>query len=213
MLPILYSFRRCPYAIRARLAIAYSSIRVELREVSLANKPSAMLSLSAKGTVPILQYGEMVIDESMDIISWALQQSDPDCWLRAEYKAKEQRLIAENDNQFKFWLDRYKYWDRYPEHSQQYYRAQAQQFLQKLEDLLVENEFIFCPQLTLADIAIFPFIRQFAYVDKPWFDGAPYPNIQRWLGYLLTCELFEQVMHKFSPWQQGDSSIVFPNID
>ena len=192
------------------MAIAYSSIRVELREVSLANKPSALLSLSAKGTVPVLQHGEMIIDESLDIISWALQQSDPDQWLRAEFAAREQSLIAENDTQFKCWLDRYKYWDRYPEHSQQYYRTQAEQFLQQLEDLLIDNEFIFCRQITLADIAIFPFIRQFAYVDKPWFDGAPYANLQRWLGYLLNCPLFEDVMHKFSPWQQGDSSIVFP---
>jgi len=213
MLPILYSFRRCPYAIRARMAIAYSSIRVELREVSLANKPSAMLSLSAKGTVPVLQLGEMVIDESLDIINWALQQSDPDCWMRAEFQVGQQQLIAENDTQFKFWLDRYKYWDRYPEQSQHYYRVQAQQFLQQLEDLLIENEFIFCRQITLADIAIFPFIRQFAYVDKTWFDAAPYPNLQRWLEYLLSSPLFVEVMCKLPPWQQADPCVFFPSIE
>jgi glutathione S-transferase len=195
------------------MAIAYSSIRVELREVSLANKPSAMLSLSAKGTVPVLQLGERVIDESLDIINWALQQADPDCWLRAEFQVRQQQLIAENDTQFKFWLDRYKYWDRYPEQSQHDYRVQAQQFLQQLESLLNENEFIFCRQITLADIAIFPFIRQFAYVDKPWFDASPYPNLQRWLEYLLSYPLFVEVMHKLPPWQQGDPCVFFPSIE
>ena len=212
MLPILYSFRRCPYAIRARMAIAYSSIRVELREVSLANKPSAMISLSAKGTVPVLQLENLVIDESLDVMDWALQQSDPDKWIRAEFQAKQQQLIVENDTQFKFWLDRYKYWDRYPEQSQQYYRTQAQQFLQQLETMLNKNGFIFCRQITRADIAIFPFIRQFAFVDKPWFDEAPYPNLQRWLTDLLSSPLFVQVMDKLPPWKEGDCPVFFPDI-
>ena len=212
MLPILYSFRRCPYAIRARMAIAYSSIRVELREVSLANKPSAMISLSAKGTVPVLQLENLVIDESLDVMDWALQQSDPDKWMRAEFQAKQQQLIVENDTQFKFWLDRYKYWDRYPEQSQYYYRTQAQQFLQQLEAMLNKNGFIFCRQITRADIAIFPFIRQFAFVDKPWFDEAPYPNLQRWLTDLLSSPLFVQVMDKLPSWKEGDCPVFFPDI-
>jgi len=194
------------------MAIAYSSIRVELREVSLANKPSAMISLSAKGTVPVLQLENLVIDESLDVMDWALQQSDPDKWMRAEFQAKQQQLIVENDTQFKFWLDRYKYWDRYPEQSQYYYRTQAQQFLQQLEAMLNKNGFIFCRQITRADIAIFPFIRQFAFVDKPWFDEAPYPNLQRWLTDLLSSPLFVQVMDKLPSWKEGDCPVFFPDI-
>ena len=109
MLPILYSFRRCPYAIRARMAIAYASIKLEMREVSLAKKPASMLAISPKGTVPVLELSDRVIDESLDVMGWALQQSDPDNWLAPETQIEQQSLIAENDSEFKGWLDRYKY--------------------------------------------------------------------------------------------------------
>jgi len=192
------------------MAIAYASIRVELREVSLANKPSAMLAISPKATVPVLQFEDRVIDESLEIIDWALQQSDPHKWMRAEFREDAQQLIAENDTEFKLWLDKYKYWDRYPQYSQHYYRAQAEQFIGRIENLLTQNKFLLSGQITVADIAILPFIRQFAFVDKAWFDRAPYPNLQRWLEYLLASSLFVQVMHKLLPWQQGDPSVFFP---
>jgi glutathione S-transferase len=211
MLPILYSFRRCPYAIRARMAIYYASITVELREVSLANKPQAMLELSAKGTVPVLQLKNRVIDESLQIMLWALGQSDPDDWLSPQTMQQAQRLIQDNDQNFKLWLDKYKYWDRFPAQSQQFYRTQAEQFLVQLETLLSQHRFLLGQQLSVADIAIFPFIRQFAFVDKAWFDRAPYPNLQYWLEGLLTYKLFIQCMHKQPLWQAGDAGRQFPS--
>ena len=141
MLPILYSFRRCPYAIRARMAIAYASIKLELREVSLANKPAAMLAISPKGTVPVLELSDRVIEESLEIIDWALQQSDPDKWLTLYSHSEQQSLIAENDNQFKDWLDKYKYWDRYPQKSQLDYRMKAEEFITELERRLKTNNY------------------------------------------------------------------------
>ncbi|MGB1334106.1 MAG: glutathione S-transferase [Porticoccaceae bacterium] len=205
MSPILYSFRRCPYAIRARMTIAYASITLELREVALANKPQAMLAISPKGTVPVLQLRDRVIDESLEVMRWALNQSDPENWLGFDNQREHSTLIEQNDNEFKGWLDKYKYWDRFPQQSQQHYRVKAENFLLKLEQRLQQNTYLFGDNMCMADIAIFPFIRQFAYVDKPWFDGADYPSVQRWLNHLLQSKLFEQVMLKQAVWQQSDN--------
>ncbi|MGB0459238.1 MAG: glutathione S-transferase [Porticoccaceae bacterium] len=204
MLPILYSFRRCPYAIRARMAIAYASITLELREVALANKPAAMLAISPKGTVPVLQLSDRVIDESVEVMRWALSQSDPENWLASDSQQEQSTLIDENDNEFKQWLDKYKYWDRYPEQSQQDYRKKAEKFLSNLELRLQHNSYLLGNNICMADIAIFPFIRQFAFVDKPWFDDADYPSVQRWLNQFLQSKLFEQVMVKHVLWQQPE---------
>jgi len=204
MLPILYSFRRCPYAIRARMAIAYASITLEMREVALANKPAAMLAISPKGTVPVLQLSDRVIDESVEVMRWALSQSDPENWLALDSQQEQSTLIEENDNEFKGWLDKYKYWDRYPEQSQQDYRMKAENFLSTLELRLQQNSYLLGDNMCMADIAIFPFIRQFAFVDKPWFDDADYPSVQRWLNQFLQSKLFEQVMVKQALWQQPD---------
>ena len=204
MLPILYSFRRCPYAIRARMAIAYASITLEMREVALANKPAAMLAISPKGTVPVLQLSDRVIDESVEVMRWALSQSDPENWLALDSQQEQSILIEENDNEFKGWLDKYKYWDRYPEQSQQDYRIKAENFLSTLELRLQQNSYLLGDNICMADIAIFPFIRQFAFVDKPWFDDADYPLVQRWLNQFLQSKLFEQVMEKHALWQQPD---------
>lgn len=204
MLPILYSFRRCPYAIRARMAIAYASITLEMREVALANKPAAMLAISPKGTVPVLQLSDRVIDESIEVMRWALSQSDPENWLAVDSQQEQSTLIEENDNEFKGWLDKYKYWDRYPEQSQQDYRIKAENFLSTLELRLQQNSYLLGDNICMADIAIFPFIRQFAFVDKPWFDDADYPLVQRWLNQFLQSKLFEQVMEKHALWQQPD---------
>ena len=206
-LPTLYSFRRCPYAIRARLAIKYSKIIVELREVLLAEKPKEMLNCSAKGTVPVLQLmnGE-VIDESLDIMKWALQYNDPENWIpeNVEEIKVTQQLIDINDNEFKQHLDHYKYADRFPEQPMEYYRNQAESFLRILENKLNQNEFLIADKISLADVAIFPFIRQFVYVDKNWFDQSDYKKLQLWLEYFLTLDLFESVMEKYPRWQSGD---------
>ena len=207
MSPILYSFRRCPYAIRARMTIAYASITLELREVALANKPQAMLAISPKGTVPVLQLRDRVIDESLEVMRWALNQSDPKNWLGFDNQREHSTLIEQNDNEFKGWLDKYKYWDRFPQQSQQDYRVKSENFLLKLEQRLQHNTYLFGDNMCMADIAIFPFIRQFAYVDKPWFDGADYPLVQRWLNHFLQSKLFQQVMLKQAVWQQSDNQV------
>lgn len=210
---ILYSFRRCPYAMRARLAVAVSGIQVEIREIKLRNKPQAMLELSPKGTVPVLITPDgALVEESLDLMYWALRQSDPGSWLVTEPQqvTLTRQLIQQNDGEFKQYLDRYKYADRYPEHSEIYYRQQAEKTLVNLEQNLSTNGCLVSENITLADMAILPFIRQFALVDKDWFDSAPYPLLKVWLEKFLNSELFESIMPKLSPWQDGDDIILFP---
>jgi glutathione S-transferase len=213
-LPVLYSFRRCPYAMRARLAIASSQRQCELREVVLKDKPAQLIALSAKATVPVLQIAEgQVIDESIDIAFWALNQNDPEHWLQslsAQQHEQLRELIELNDSEFKYFLDRYKYADRYPEHDEEYYREQGEKTLAKLERLLAQNGCLLTTQWTLADIALLPFIRQFAFVDKAWFDSAPYPHVRRWLNDFLDSALFKQIMPKFAQWHEGDAPVIFP---
>lgn len=213
MLPVLYSFRRCPYAMRARLALQYSGIKVELREVVLRDKPREMLSLSSAGTVPVLELpGKKVIVESWDIMLWALRQNDPECWLgRDESLLTDAAMLVEmNDYSFKPDLDHYKYADRYPQHSREYYRSQGEEFLQQLEEMLATSRFLLGASVTAADIAVFPFIRQFAFVDKNWFDQTPYVNLQHWLQEFLQDSLFASIMIKYSAWRSGDTPITFP---
>jgi glutathione S-transferase len=210
MQPILYSFRRCPYAMRARMALRRASITVELREVSLDDKPQAMLELSAKGTVPVLLANKLMLDESLDIMYWAMDQADPGQWLDADLQARTESLIYENDGSFKTHLDQYKYWDRFPAQSQQYYRQQGEIFLVKLEQLLQLNKYLLADRPTLADIAVFPFVRQFAFVDKHWFDNSEYSQLQRWLQEFLESPLFIQSMDKLPPWQPEDPPRFFP---
>jgi glutathione S-transferase len=201
--PILYTFRRCPYAMRARLAIAVSGVPVEYREVALRNKPQAMLAISPKGTVPVLQLVDgRVLEQSLDIMVWALALNDPQQWLQGEKSlpAAAQALIDANDGSFKFWLDRYKYADRYPEYPREYYRQQAEEFLRYLESLLDAQEYLLGSRLSIADMAIFPFIRQFAAVDKTWFAVSDYVRLQRWLDRLLISDLFSEVMVRRDCW-------------
>lgn len=200
MLPKLYSFRRCPYAIRTRLALHFAGLDVEIHEVSLRDKPAEMIAISPKATVPVLQLTDgTVLDESLDIILWALHKSDPQKLLPAEPELqKTLQLITENDGEFKDWLDQYKYATRFPEHPPEYYRQQGERFLQKLEQRLAKNTYLSGPKITLSDITIVPFVRQFAYVDKGWFDGAEYPALQRWLEDWLSSGVFLKVMAKAS---------------
>jgi len=209
-LPILYSFRRCPYAIRARMALSYSAITVNLREVLLRNKPQAMLVTSPKGTVPILILTDgTVMDESIDIMRWALTRNDPDKWLLHNHQANT--LITTNDFEFKTYLDHYKYADRHPAYGAEHYRTQGERFLQQLEQHLNQATYLLGEKLSIADIAIFPFIRQFSLVDKHWFDQSPYPKLQQWLAHLLQSNLFTQVMQKYPPWKPEDSITIIPN--
>lgn len=207
---ILYSFRRCPYAMRARMALRYSDCRVELREVELKHKPAALLDISAKATVPVLLcHDGQVIDESMDIMYWALQQNDPDHWLQAQHQSEMAELIEHNDTVFKHHLDHYKYADRHPEFSQLEYRQQGELFLQQLEQRLGQQAYLISDRISLADVAIFPFIRQFAHVDIRWFEQAPYPQLRNWLYQWMDSTLFQSVMQKTTPWQTGDTPLIF----
>lgn len=210
-LPVLYSFRRCPYAMRARLAIRYSGVPVQLREVVLRNKPAQMLAISPKATVPVLQLANAdVIDESWDIVHWATLLQDPDHIRGNAQRVQEANLLVEeNDNNFKEHLDHYKYADRFPEFPAEHYRTQAEAFLKLLEQRLAKHEFLIDQQPSLADLGIFPFIRQFAHVDIEWFRQTPYSNLHRWFDHYLTSELFDSIMHKYAPWAEGQESIQF----
>ncbi len=208
----LYSFRRCPYAMRARLGIVFAKLQVELREIVLKNKPAQMLAISPKGTVPVLQLlgsDKQVLEESLEILQWALAQNDPHGLLNTDL-VHAHALIEQNDNEFKHWLDRYKYADRHPQFSQLEYRQQGEVFLQVLEELLGKNTYLLGDHISIADIGIMPFVRQFAHVDREVFYSLPYPHLQQWLTDWLEHPAFQQVMVKFKPWQDGDEVVLFP---
>ena len=209
--PRLYSFRRCPYAMRARLGLLFAGLQVELREITLKNKPPQMLAISPKGTVPVLQLLDgTVIEESRDIMTLALTQQDAQGLLAAQTLPQANALIDKNDNEFKYWLDRYKYADRHLDMSQAEYRQRGEVFLQMLEALLIKNSYLLGESITIADIGIMPFVRQFAHVNRKVFYDLPYPNLQRWLQDWLNHPLFLQAMTKFAPWQEKDDVVVFP---
>ncbi|MCL6414034.1 glutathione S-transferase [Aestuariirhabdus sp. Z084] len=210
-LPILYSFRRCPYAMRARLALWVSGTSVELREVVLRNKPVELLAISPKATVPVLQLPEgHVIEQSLEIMQWALAQSDPGLWLpERTQQDRVQALVEHNDNDFKYWLDRYKYADRYPERSEQDYRREGERTLEHLDTLLRQQPALSGDAWGLADWAILPFIRQFAHVDREWFYQSPYPALVAWLDRGLESSEFGAVMGKYAPWRPEDAIVMF----
>ncbi|MFN3458610.1 MAG: glutathione S-transferase [Novosphingobium sp.] len=205
-LPVLYSFRRCPYAMRARLAIAVSGVAVELREIKLSAKPPAMLAASPKGTVPVLVLPDGgVIEQSLEVMHWALGRNDPEGWLQRDDPA----LIERNDGPFKHDLDRYKYPERHGSHAVAH-RESGLAFLADLDGRLAQDAQLCGESRGLADIAVMPFVRQFAAVDPAWFDGQPLPNLRRWLAGHLESELFASVMGKFVPWCEGDLPVIFP---
>ncbi|WP_334108780.1 glutathione S-transferase [Methylobacillus sp.] len=198
VLPILYSYRRCPYAMRARMALHYAGVKVETREISFRAKPAHMLQISPKGTVPVLQLADgEVLEQSLDIMHWALAQHDPENWLGSvRQQADAVELITLNDGEFKQALDRYKYADRFPDQPSAIYRAQGERFLTLLEGRLAIQSCLQGEQPHLADVAIFPFIRQFSMVDVDWFVQADYPRLRGWLNAWLASELFQAIMQK-----------------
>ena len=208
MTPILYSFRRCPYAMRARLGIAAAGIEVELREILLRDKAPEFLAASPSATVPCLVAGDNVIDESLDIMIWALEQHDPEGWL--EMPDAGHALIATADGPFKQALDRTKYATRYPDADPEAERAKAHAFLHQLNDQIGTKPFLFGDHPTLADMAILPFTRQFAFIDKARFDAEDWPNLSRWLADFLHSQRFTSIMPKLATWQAGDAPIAFP---
>ena len=204
-IPTLYSFRRCPYAMRGRLAISTSGIKVELREVVLRDKPTEMLEVSPKGTVPVLvlHNGE-VIEESLDIMIWAFKNNLP--------KPEEYELVKfcdENFTPFKYALDKIKYTSHHPDVDLNESRAEACRFLSKLESMLSKS-YLFGEKNTLADYSILPFIRQFANVDITWFDKQPWPKLQHWLNHFITSNRFQQIQSKYPQWKVNDHITEFP---
>lgn len=170
-----------------------------------------MLAISPKGTVPVLQLiNGTVIEESREIMIWALKQNDPQALLNSDTFEQANALIDKNDNEFKYWLDRYKYADRHTEMTETEYRQKGEVFLKNLEQLLIKNTFLLAGSATIADIAIMPFVRQFAHVDREVFQSLPYSNLQRWLKYWLNHPLFVITMTKYQPWEQDDETVVFP---
>ena len=202
-LPVLYSFRRCPYAMRARLALYASGIAVEHREIELKNKPVCMLAASPKGTVPVLVLPDgQVIDESLDIMRWALQAQDPLHWwpndpLRFTAAIA---LIKDNDGPFKYALDRYKYPRRFGLEDGAAWRDAGAEFLLRLEAVLLTQPQLAGQQQGLCDAALAPFVRQFAHTDKAWFAAQPWPRLVRWLSKFEGSDGFAAIMHKHPIW-------------
>lgn len=212
-MPILYSFRRCPYAMRARMAIAASGQVCALREVVLRNKPPEMIEVSPKGTVPVLVLpdGE-VIEESLEIMLWTLQRNDPQEWLAPLKQDSNDvnALIAENDGPFKAALDRYKYPNRFDDMDPLPQRARGLEFLEKLNQRLLKNGYLFGAEFSLADAAIAPFIRQFANTDRDWFDALDLSGVHNWLKDILESDRFLNVMKKYPAWEAGMAEPAFP---
>ncbi|CAA0122019.1 Uncharacterised protein [BD1-7 clade bacterium] len=209
-LPILYSFRRCPYAMRARLALFSSGEPFELREIVLRNKPEPMLLASPKGTVPVLIDNTRVVDESLDIMLWALTKNDTDNWLPQDDSIEKDTAmlwINECDNEFKPKLDRYKYFDRH-EKDQQTYREESLGFINKLNSALVTSPWLLGNSPTIADMAILPFIRQYANVDATWFENSEFSHVKRWLGEFLESEIFQRIMPKYPLWTEESLPLI-----
>jgi glutathione S-transferase len=212
MLPILYSFRRCPFAMRARFALLASGTPCELREVVLRDKPAALREASAKATVPVLvDVDGTVIDESLGIMRWALARCDPQHWLAPSFGTLDEMLalVAKCDGDFKRQLDRYKYPNRYEGVDALQHRAEAGGFLDDLEARLRHTRHLFGDAPALADMAVAPFVRQFAQVDAAWFATAPWPALNAWLSALVASPLWAKAMPKFPPWRPGDALVVF----
>ena len=204
-LPILYSFRRCPYAMRARLALLASKTACEIREVKLSAKPADMIAASPKATVPVLILSDgRVIDESLDIMRWALCRNDPAKWLQRDDRA----LIASNDGQFKFHLDRYKYAHRHTSDPAEH-RSAAAALLLHIDHRLQAGGFLSGSSPGLTDAAILPFVRQFAETDRGWFDAQHWPALHTWLADALASPAFEAAMIRLEPWKAGDDKLIF----
>jgi len=216
-LPILYSLRNCPYAMRARVAIYYAKQKVALRDLVLSNKPAEMLAVSPKGTVPVLVLDNelaqpKVIDESLDVMLWALGQSDPDDFLHCESPhllAEMLSLISQFDNEFKKCFDKYQCAKRYHEDSLENDRAACEKYILALEERLQRNDFLMSNKASLADIALLPFIRKFSKVERQWYLQSPYPKLRTWLNNYLQSRMFSKVMSQYPLWLDNKDLVIF----
>ena len=210
--PILYSFIRCPYAMRARMILKLADIKCELREVRLKNKPEHMLEASPKGTVPVLILEDKIIDESIDIVNWALNITNVfEGNIKQDQINLTEELIDLFDDKFKYHLDRYKYSNRYEDVDVEHHQNECLNILKKLETIIVGTNWIFGDSISKLDILILPFIRQFRIADQEWFDSQQnIPGIQRVLINFLDSNIFKSVMNKYEEWCEGSDKIYFP---
>jgi len=210
--PILYSFKRCPYAMRARMAIQLAGIKCELREVRLNNKPDQMLEVSPKGTVPVLVLGDKVIDESNDIINWVLNDHKIfEVNLSDEQSNLTNNLIKLFDEKFKFHLDRYKYATRYENSDVELHRSKCLEMLVNLEKIVHDGNWIFGENINKLDISILPFIRQFRIADPTWFDSQEdIKKLQNVLNKFLESNLFKDIMYVYDVWKKDSEPVFFP---
>ena len=210
--PILYSFIRCPYAMRARMILKLADIKCELREVRLNNKPEHMLEASPKGTVPILILEDKIIDESLDIANWALSISNVfEGNIKQDQINLTEELIHLFDDKFKYHLDRYKYSNRYEDVSVELHQNECLKILKKLEKIIADSNWIFGDSINKLDILILPFIRQYRIADLEWFDSLQnIPGVQKVLMNFLDSNIFKSVMNKYEEWSEGSDAIYFP---
>ena len=189
------------------MALSYSDVAVELKEILLNNKPSELYAVSSKGTVPVLCINDTdIIDESLEIMKWALEQNDPNLWISFN-KRIQIDIIKQNDNEFKYWLDRYKYFERFPNNNKDYYRDKCGEFLTRLNQLLKCNQYLLTNKLLFVDVAIAPFIRQFANIDKYWFKDT-YTNLENWLNNIIESKLFISVMDKYLEYNSEQEPLI-----
>ena len=210
--PILYSFKRCPYAMRARMALQLAGIKCELREVRLNNKPDHMLEASPKGTVPVLVLGDKVIDESNDIINWVLNDHKIfEVNLSDEQSNLANELIELFDEKFKFHLDRYKYATRYENSDSELHQSKCMEILKNLEKIIPKSNWIFGEDISKLDISILPFIRQFRIANPEWFDSQEgIEKLQNVLNNFLESKLFKDIMHVYDVWKIDSEPVFFP---
>jgi glutathione S-transferase len=196
---------------RARMAVKISNQEVELREVLLREKPQSMIDISSKGTVPVLQLApNQVIDESLDVIKWALSLNDPFNWKRSSDAEKSKEFMEMNDGDFKHHLDRYKYSKRYENEDPEHHKEKCLSFINEIEKELNNSRFLYDNNISSLDISILPFVRQFRAADMQWFDSLDKPNIKMWLNNFLESDLFKSIMMKYPQWKEGDEKIIFP---
>ena len=208
--PILYSFHGCPYCLRARMALKYAQLKIILRDVDLKDLPEEARAVSSHATVPSLVISDdEYFDESWDIVKWAVEQNDPANWLGQgnEFLQDAEMLVETNDHSFKGDLVKYKNPDSHPEQPMEYYRERGEEFLEELNEMLEENTFLLASHISIADIAVFPLVREFVMVDRDWFDDAPYPKLQTWLESIQNTDCFKQVMKEHKIWQPGSDNI------
>jgi len=216
-LPVLYSLRNCPYAMRARIAIYYAKQKVALRDVVLTNKPDEMIQVSPKGTVPVLVFNEetktpKIIEESLEVMLWALQESDPDNYLQSgmpHLLAEMLSLISQFDHEFKACFDKYQCAKRYHEDSLEKDREACEKYIAELEQRLNQHDFLMSNTPSLADIALLPFIRKFSKVERQWYLQSPYPKLRSWLNHYLQSRMFSKVMTKYPLWLENKEVIIF----